>query len=165
MHRHRLPARPVRIASSPSNGVVFEKPCQCVDESRRAESTLRTVVIDHRLLDRAELPVVCDPLDRDNVHAVELMDRLNARDARPISDGSAVGGPGQDRASAAIAFGAADLGADQAALAQELDQRQKNGTSGDRQPLAVHINDDMIPHTIGALEQRARSRINVATWL
>ena len=136
----------------------FEEPCQCVDETRRAESALRTVVIDHRLLDRAELPVVCDPLDGDDVHAVELMDRPNARDARPIANGPALGGAGQDRAGAAIAFGTADLGADQAALAQQLDQRQKNGIPGDRQPLAVHINDDMIPHTIGALEQRARSK-------
>ena len=136
---------------------VFEEPRQGVDETRRAKPTLRTVVINHRLLNRAEFPVVCDPLDCDYVRAVELMDRGNARDDGPIA---------MDPLSAAPAR---TVQAPQSPSAHPIlvptrprwaavDHRQKNGIPGDRQPLSVHINDDMIPHTIGTLEQRARSK-------
>ncbi len=63
------------------------------------------------------VPVVSDSLDRDDVRTIELMERLNARDDRPIANGPVLGGAGQDRACPAIPFGTADLGADQAAAA------------------------------------------------
>lgn len=105
-----------------------------------------------------------DALDRDDMHTIKLMNRLNARNDRPIAQRRTGRRTGQDRARPAISLPATDLRTDQPALAQKLRQRRKHVDPGDRQPLSIHINDNMIPHAIRTLN-RERGREKAWTWL
>src|SRR5262249_20798936 len=94
------------------------------DETGSAVAALRTVALDHVLLNRVERSVTSDALNRNDFasgHETQWdevsVDRTIARFALGIAvnDG--------DRAGAAIAFGAAFLGASQTGAAKVLEQR------------------------------------------
>ena len=82
------------------------------DEARRAEAALRAVGLDQRLLDGVEIAVaVRQVLDGDQLLAVERRHELDAGIDRAIAEPVAVELAEHHRAGAAIALGAALLGA------------------------------------------------------
>ena len=93
MQRQRLPESPVQSALIVHAIPALEQPGECRHEPGRAEPALRAVVVNHRLLDRAKATLRHQPLDRDDMRAIKLDERLKARDDRPIADRSAVRRP------------------------------------------------------------------------
>ena len=60
-------------------GFLFQHSRHGHDESGSAEATLRTVAVDHRLLDAVEVSVAGETFNGDDVAAVQLKDKSNTR--------------------------------------------------------------------------------------
>ena len=80
---------------------------QAHDDAGRAETALRGVMVDHRLLHRMERVAVGEILDRDEFRAVELAEQQNAGVERFVAQPPAPQPRQHDRTGAAIALGAA----------------------------------------------------------
>ena len=95
-------------------------------DSGRTEAALRAVVIDERLLDRMQRPFAQQAFDGQNLTAVERREGADASVDRPIIDASRHRSTDRDRASAAVAFGAALFHAGAALRqAQPIEQRRR----------------------------------------
>ncbi len=99
---------------------------QAHHEAGRAEPALRAVLLDHRLLHGMQPAFAREIFHRDDLAAVGLAREQNARVDGLIDEPLAPHPPQHDRAGAAVAFGAAFLGAGRAfAQAQIIEQRQR----------------------------------------
>ena len=129
----------------------------CLDRGnhpRRAVRALRCVMLDHRLLDRAEAVRWCPALNRDDVSSIELLHHLKTTGNGAITQAAAIAAAYQNGARTAVALATADLGADQAtSLAQEFDQRAERVGAANLDAPATQINQDMIRHTALALDR------------
>ncbi len=114
------------------------------DESRRAEAALGAVALDHGALHGMQL--ACGGLqafDGEQRLAVERRQEPDAGIHRPVTDARACGFRQHDGAGAAVALGAAFLGAGPAeAFAQVLEERRGRGAAGDGVDVAVQQEAD-----------------------
>ncbi len=115
------------------------KPVQRGDDARRAEAALRTMIVHHRLLHRAERAIgPVEVFDGYHMGGIERADEADAGidafiDQHPVFDP-----PDQNRAGAAIAFRAAFLGSGQPPLEPKpVKQRQVRGKTGEFHGLLV----------------------------
>ena len=116
-------------------------------ETGCAETALRGVMLDHRLLDRVEIAVALEVLDRDQGLAVEHAHELNAAVDRPIPQPAVLEVPDNGGARAAIAFGASLLGAGQPLrLAQITKHGQRRIDRIEPPDLAVEYELDGLSH-------------------
>ena len=72
MQRQRLPRSAWRIVSSLGDGIAREEVRCRQDHAGRAEAALQAVVLDERALERVELAVLREPLDRRDLAALGL---------------------------------------------------------------------------------------------
>jgi len=114
----------------------------------RAKPALRTMAIDHCLLNRSQIAVSSrtgQTFNRDNVTAVELKYEPNARIDRLIAHCAACSQPDQHRAASAIPFRADDFGARQAEpVAEKVAQAQKAIAAMNLAPLSIDKQHQMI---------------------
>ena len=98
------------------------------DEARRAEAALRGVACDHLLLDRMQRAVRRgEVLDRHHLAAVDLTEKLDAGIDRLVDQPAAAHAAERHRAGAAIALGAAFLGAGGAFGFAQIVEQQRIG--------------------------------------
>ena len=122
MQRHRLPVSALLIVVARRHGLVraavfvavlFVQRPHRHHEARRAEAALRAVALDHRFLHRMQRAVrLTQVLDGEERFAVQRRHELDAGvDRLEVDAARLVALADHDRARAAVAFGAAFLGA------------------------------------------------------
>lgn len=105
------------------------------------------MVVDHRLLKGVELAVVLKAFDGDDVGAVELSDDGDAGGEGLVTQVTIVGTAGEDRAGAAVAFGADDLGAGfLEAVTEERGKGKEEIVAADFEAAAVDVEQGEISH-------------------
>ena len=117
MQRQRLPVETVADLGVGGLGILREQVARGEDHARRAEAALQPVLLPERVLQRMELAVLREALDRRDLRAVGL-----DREDRAGLHGLAVE---EHRARAALAGVAADVGAGQAeGFAEVVDEEE-----------------------------------------
>ncbi len=98
-------------------GIAHPQPIEAHHEAGRTEAALRTVVVHHGLLHRMQIAILAaQVLHRHHMGTVQAADKTDAGGDRVIDDFVIHEPADQHRAGAAIALGAAFLGAAQALL-------------------------------------------------
>ncbi len=116
-------------------------------EARSAEAALRAVAVGQRLLDRMQRGAALQRLDGEQRAAVEGRQELDAGVDGAVADVVADGVADDHGARAAVAFGAALLGADsREVFAEVLQDRPGRGDVMDLADLAVEHEPDGIAH-------------------
>ena len=115
-------------------------------EARRAEAALRAVEIDHRLLHRMQAAVASPEMfDGDDMAAVERAEEADAGVDAFIDELALREPSDQHGASAAVALGAAFLGAAQRAAQPEIvEQRLVRRDIGERHALAIEEEANLV---------------------
>ncbi len=117
------------------------------DHPRRAIPALGSVMIDHRLLDRAQTLRRRQTFDRDDMRSVKLIHRLKAARNRAITQAAAGRASDQNGARAAVPFATSNLGADEPPLfAQKLNERPEHSVALNDDPLPVQVDENVIRH-------------------
>jgi hypothetical protein len=115
-------------------------------ETGRAETALRAMLLDHRLLDRMQL-AVGNIFNGDHLGAVSLPREHDAGIDRPIDDAASVKTAQHDRAGTAVALGAAFLGAGRALLKPQIvEERHVRRKIGALDQTAAAIKSDLVAH-------------------
>ena len=97
---------------------------QAHHDARRTEAALRTVMGDHRFLDRMQRAALCEILHGDEIRPVDLAEQQDAGIDRLVDEPPVPHPSERDSAGAAIALPATLLGAERAhLLAQIIEQR------------------------------------------
>ncbi len=122
------------------------------DEARRAEAALGAVAIDHRLLHRVQRAVRrLQVLDGEDLAAVEGRHEADAGVDGLVPDAVAVQASDHDGAGAAVAFGAAFLGAGLAfGQAQPVEHRHRRIDAPDFLQLVAQQESHAIAHGCGS---------------
>jgi hypothetical protein len=108
------------------------------------------VGFDHRPLDRVQVAVFSQSFDGNDMRAVELIQELDAGIDWSVPERIAGGPADEHGASAAIAFGANHLGADQPELpAQVIGERLECGLTADGLETAIQVKAKVVAHHNG----------------
>ena len=112
-------------------------------DPRRAEPALARIRLDHRFLERVEPAILRQPLDCDQRLAGELRHRHQAAIDRLVAHARAVRDAEHHRAGAAIALGAALLGAGESPFGpQPVEHGRRRRHAADLAGLSVEQNSD-----------------------
>jgi len=123
------------------------------DEAWRAKAALRAMAVDHGLLNRVKFGSGLfrrQAFNGDDVSAVDLVKKLNARIDGEITQSAFEGFADEDGARPAIAFGADDFRAGEfAMLAEIIGERGESGGASNFDASSIEIEKDMIAHAGG----------------
>ena len=123
------------------------KPEQRHDEARRAEAALRAVGLDHGLLHRVQA-TIGEVINGDHLGTVGLAGEQDAGIDRRIGDAAIDAAAQHHRAGAAIALGAAFLGAERALLqAQIVEQGQGRAEAAEPHLAPTPQKPDFVTHS------------------